>query len=466
MMVRLAIFGLVGLAASSALVNWRRGPYWLILIGLFQDPLRKLHPGAPAYLVLMPAPVWVAMMLNAVACGDLSWIRLRTDYPRLSFAASLMALAFTIPVFRSATYGPGSWQLTLLGAYTYVSVFAAILLGAYFPRRPGQIERLLFWYCALAAPLMLGAVLERAGWGERTLLVGTRVFGATWQTARTGRMLAMVSGFFRSPDVLGWHAATLAMFGVTLALGPARWHRPVWIACAGWAGVALMFCARRKMIAMLPVFAVALVAMEAGLRHVRRLLPLAGGLALAALVGLYAYYRVGPEAEVEKFYATTSGELGERVQAHAYYDVIGTVRQAGFFGHGLGMALQGTHHIRAARPRIWQESGPTVLMADVGIPGFVAFIVFGLGLLVTGLEALRRVAAWPPAATYFGLASVVLANGGSALVSSQIFGDPFIGIFLPFMTGLVLSAHRIEADDGATDLSGTVTERERSSSVA
>lgn len=444
MMVRLAIFGLVGLAASSALVNWRRGPYWLILIGLFQDPLRKLHPGAPAYLVLMPAPVWVAMMLNAVACGDLSWIRLRTDYPRLSFAASLMALAFTIPVFRSATYGPGSWQLTLLGAYTYVSVFAAILLGAYFPRRPGQIERLLFWYCALAAPLMLGAVLERAGWGERTLLVGTRVFGATWQTARTGRMLAMVSGFFRSPDVLGWHAATLAMFGVTLALGPARWHRPVWIACAGWAGVALMFCARRKMIAMLPVFAVALVAMEAGLRHVRRLLPLAGGLALAALVGLYAYYRVGPEAEVEKFYATTSGELGERVQAHAYYDVIGTVRQAGFFGHGLGMALQGTHHIRAARPRIWQESGPSIIVAEIGVPGLIGFVILVAGFMAAALQALRGVARTSEQFVFVGVASIVGANIAAAVVSSQIFGDPFIGCFLPFLVGTILAAARVQ----------------------
>jgi hypothetical protein len=42
------------------------------------------------------------------------------------------------------------------------------------------------------------------------------------------------------------------------------------------------------------------------------------------------------------------------------------------------------------------------------------------------------------------VASVVVANAAAAVVSSQIFGDPFIGCFVPFLIGVILAGVRLQ----------------------
>jgi cell division protein FtsW (lipid II flippase) len=254
----------------------------------------------------------------------------------------------------------------------------------------------------------------------------------------------MIAGFFRSPDVLGWHAAALVMFGVTLALKSDRWGRVGWAVLAGWGGVALMFCARRKMITMVPVFGIATFGLYILQGHSRRLVRVLLAAGVMVGVGAYVYLSVGASKEVEKFYSTTTGEMGERVQAHGIDSVVVTIRQAGFFGHGLGMAVQGVHNIKAKRPHIWQESGPSMLAAELGVPGLIAFALLLMGLVSAGFRALRHVGPASEQAVYVGVASVVVANAAAAVVSSQIFGDPFIGCFVPFLIGVILAGVRLQ----------------------
>lgn len=291
---------------------------------------------------------------------------------------------------------------------------------------------------------MIGAPLERWHVEGPSGLIGTGTLGMHWVTYRTGAALRMVSGFFRSPDVQGWHAAALVMFGVTLALKSARYGRVGWAALAGWGFVGLMFCARRKMVSMVPVFGMALFALYIFHGRVRRFMRALLAVGVMASVGTYAYLSVGASEDVERYYGTTVGELDERVQMHGITAVAQTLRQAGVLGYGLGMAVPSVHNVGGQRPRIWQESGPGMIAAELGVPGLVAFGLLLAGLIMAGFRALRQAAPTSEQALLVGVASLVIANLMAGLVSSQIFGDPFIGCFLPFLAGIVLSGIRLQ----------------------
>lgn len=443
----LILFALmVSLAAGVAVFRWRLGLYTLIVVALVQDPLRKLIPGAPGYLVLATLPIWGGIMIGAFREGDLSWTRFKEEYPGLANMLFLYAVGLIFPAIQSATYSEGSWQLTLLGGYTQFAIIGGLILGAHFPLHQHDLERLLGWYCILAGVAMIGAPLERWGIGTSSGLTGTSSLGAYWVTYRTGAALKMLSGFFRSPDIMGWHAVTLVMFGVILAIRGQGWRRIGWAALAGWGGVALMFCARRKMIAMMIPYAIVLAVLLVVYKRARSVIAVALCGAAALAVWSYAYRIVGSDAELEEFYGTTLNETVEHMEVHGIDAVVTTIKQSGFLGYGLGMAAQGTHHIRCERPRIWQESGPSMLVAELGVPGLILFIgVLGVALKYVW-SALGFAATGPLHTVYFGLAAMCVANGVAGVVSAQVFGDPFIGLFLPFSVGLILSASRLQGN--------------------
>lgn len=442
-MILPAFLFLIAVASVLAIFNWRWGIYALVLVAMVQDPARKLTPGAPGYLVLATLPVWGGALIGALRKGDMLWESFRDVYPKLSRMFLFYAAGLVVPAVLSATYSPGSWQLTLLGAYTQYAIIAGFILGSQFPGKQGDIERLMAWYCLLAGIATIGVLLEKWGIGTGNGLVGTSSLGANWMTQRTGVDLKMLSGFFRSPDVMGWHAAALAMFSAILSIHGKGWKRLGWAALAGWAGVALMFCARRKMIAMLLPYSLMIAVLLVVFGRARYLL----SVLLCGLVGAgiwwYSYQSVGPDEELEEFYGTTLEESTNRLEQHGFDAVIGTLKQAGFWGYGLGMAAQGTHHIQCERPGIWQESGPSMIAAESGMPGLILFGGVMVSLLMAMWASIRVAAITSASFTYFGLAATVFANGIAGIVSAQIFGDPFVGLFLPFMVGLVLSGIRL-----------------------
>lgn len=439
----------VAASALASVRNWRLGPFLMIAVVMLQDPIRKITPGTPGYLAMACVPVWIGMLAGAVQSGDLTVAWVRACYPRLARVGLIYAAYLALPAAISATYAPGAWQITALGLFTHFSLLSAVVLGMAFPRSGRDLHRLLAWYCMLVAVAVIGGPLERLGIGLAQGLTGTWTLNAYWVTHRTGKAIVMTAGFFRSPDVMGWHAATLVMAGLTLALASRGVGRLGWAALAGWGGVGIMFCARRKMISMIPPFVLVLLVLYVLSGHWRRGRAVVVTTAVVLLVGFFAYVKLGTDPEIEKFYGTSVPEMGERLRAHGWDSVVGTIGQAGFFGYGLGMAAQGVHHIAIARPNVWQESAPSMLMAEVGVPGFVLFLAMVAAYAAAARLALRRGATAPEHALFFGIAALAAANGFAGLVSGQIFGDPFVGIFLPFLMGVLLSAGRIEPGDDA-----------------
>mgnify|MGYP006291251047 CR=1 FL=1 len=437
---------LIVAAAScvAAVLRWRVGPFLMVVVGFLQDPIRKITPGTPAYLLLPAACVWACTILGAIRAHDLSFQRFRIAYPRLSSTMMIFGFVLTPSVITSATYGPSSWQITVVGLFVYGSLLIGMVVGTFSPLRTSDIKRFMAWYATLAVPVLGGGFLEKLGIEHP--VIGTSMMGHSWVTYRMGSEgVRMLAGFLRSPDANGWHAATATMFALTLVFA---FRRPIirlcFAAIAVWAFADVLLCARRKMLAMIPVFAVVFVLLHVRHLKARYAAPLIALMLVVASMGASVYGRLNPGEESEAFLLSTAHDARERILKHGWRTVVGTYRQAGFFGYGIGMATQGVHNIEAERPRIWQEAGLSKLMAEVGIVGTLGFLLLTLVVASALWRDLQRVRDHQMLfSVYAGLSAFMAANVSAGIVSAQVFGDPFIAALLSFSLGMALSAARV-----------------------
>ena len=103
---------LVGVATLIALVNWRWGIGAAIVLGLLQDPLRKVIPGTPAYLVLAGMPIWrsVRWMSRQTLPIPLPAMWSRAVQP-LVWLPLVRAAGIRIPAIRLLIWMQKSWRL-------------------------------------------------------------------------------------------------------------------------------------------------------------------------------------------------------------------------------------------------------------------------------------------------------------------------------------------------------------------
>jgi len=436
------LLGLIVVGCVVALVNWRWGVAFAIFIGLLQDPLRKLIPGTPGLLVMASAPVWICALISA-AFHNPSWIhRFFHSFPRLGIWIQVFGAYLLIPTIISATYGVNSWQITLLGVFVYGTAFFVLVAGWRYPDSRTGIERFLMFYAILAGLFLIGGPLESWGFAERFPAIGTASLGHVWVTYRTGAAVHMLSGFFRGPDVMGWHAALVFMVSVIMAFRSRGAARVAWISLAVWGVLNIWLCGRRKMLAMVPVFMGSYLFFIFRFKDFRRIVSIACTVMVIGGFGWYLISSLYQDSAVEAFYMTTFTEAEGRIQNHGIQSVLSTIDQAGFWGYGLGMSQQGVHNLNVEKPRLWQESGPGKIVAELGVPGALLLIGLGAVLLLTAFHVVRFSQQGRSFYSVAGLFSVLAANMTSALVSAQIFGDPLVFLLLAFMTGLLLSASR------------------------
>ncbi len=433
---------LVFAGCALAVLRWRWGVFAAILIGLLQDPLRKMVPGVPGYLTMVSLPVWMAVIGSALFSGE---VRLRTflsAFPRFAKWISVLGLYLLIPAALSISYGKNSWQIALLGAVIYMTAFLVLAVGWKFPRVESSATGFLAFYAVCTSLLLIGGPLDYFGFGKGIAAIGTEAMDHVWVTYRTGEALYMYAGFFRSPDVMGWHAALLTMVAGLMAARTRGWVRSIWIALSVWGFLNIWICGRRKMISMLPVFWGVFLLLSFKLRNVRRAVPLVGILLLVIAAGWYGVTKTYHATAVDTFYMSTIDEFDEKLWNHGVGAVLTTIHQAGFWGYGLGMSQQGVHHINAEKPRLWQEGGPGKIFAELGVPGAVLLLGAGVVLLLTAYHVVGYRANSVAFYSGAGIFSVLVANMAAAIVSAQIFGDPFILLLLAFLMGLLLSGAR------------------------
>jgi hypothetical protein len=208
----------VAAATLFAFTSWRSGPFLIVLAAALQDPIRKTTPGTPAWLILGVAPIFAAWTLGLVSRHPGWWQEFRWREPRLARAIEVFAVGLVIPILVDLQYGVGGIKLVIMGMLLYGVAIANLVLGFYYGADLNVVRRLFRWHVLVTAAMVVGVVLEYREVFPDWYALGTQAMGNTWIRHIPGRQIRMIAGFYRSPDIMGWHATTAALLAMLLAL--------------------------------------------------------------------------------------------------------------------------------------------------------------------------------------------------------------------------------------------------------
>jgi len=442
----------IGVACAVAISDWRKA--WMLapVCGVVQDGVRKLTAGNSVMISFLVVGLY-GVILFAGRTELLSHLReFAQRFGRLHALIMLFILLLGVAALNGLlTYGFDKWKVPLVSFLTYTVPMVSILMGYTWLQREEMMYRFFRWYSALTAVALIGSVLEYLRVSSR--LLGMVAFEGDYIRHLPGIQIRMLSGFYRSPDIMAWHAATLTVIGIAMAFrsGVGK-ELLLWSGAAGWGFFNCMIGGRRKAIYYVLVFAAVFL-----WRYLRRM---KGGqvfamLALVMIIGFVVRsISQGEETSVYTRAAMASeGEITSRLEGGLF----GTFRQFGLMGAGLGTATQGVSHLLGDQANIgWQEGGLGKLAIEVGLPGILALAAIAL-VLARLLLTLTRIGDVEGSsqflrATLFGL---TVANVANFIVSAQAYSDAVLALTTGFFAGcLFASAALDERLQAATAASG------------
>jgi hypothetical protein len=430
----------LGAACAYALVDWRRA-WWLVLIcGVIQDPVRKLSAGSP---------VWISFAVVGLYCAILFGARnemraYAVEFTRRFQSVSTGITAFLVLLLISAlnglwTYGWDKWPAPTVSFVTYVVPLIAALLGYTWLQREEMMMQFFRIYAALTSVALIGTVLEYLRVKSR--LLGLVSFEGDYIRHLPGIQIRMLSGIYRGPDVMAWHAGMLTVIGVAMVVRVGlRKQMLLWSAVAGWGFFNCLIAGRRKAIYFVIVFCAMFF-----WRYILRVKPAQA----FAIIGLMAVLMVvvdqlssGENTSVYTKSAVASrDEIGQRFEG----GVMQTFREVGYMGAGLGTATQGVHHLLGSNSIGWQEGGLGKLAMEVGLPGLIMMLVmaFIVGRLLLVLTRLPDV----PGSSQFlrvTMFALVAANVAGFIASAQAYTDAVLALTAGFLVGCLFATAALD----------------------
>ena len=448
-MLELVWYGVVAAVSMLSLVRWRQALYAAVFLEAVRDPVRKLSDSETILITLSGAGLWLLISVVAVAAEWNEFARMFRRYRQLRAMLVALVVAIVPASLVSIQLYQGGYKLVLVGAVSYLAPIFGVGLGYLFAESEKTLDRLLTVYVATNAVLLVGVPLEFLGF-DLPGLGGLQ--GAEWVRYHDDKIIDLIGGFYRSPDIMGLHASHVAMFSMLLMLRDGRRAKLPWALLATWAVVCLLLCGRRKMIVLPLVFAAAYLVI--GL--VRRTGRANGLIAYGLIAGLLAGAAVlGTAEEVEsseyvEYAGSTFTEGVGRVNDSVIRNSIGTMRQVGLIGGGLGTATQGRYYLNVETGRDargWQEDGVSRVIMEFGVPGAIMLVVAAANFLLAMWAAVRLVGRRTGVQHYqIALVAVVLANAASFVISHQQYsGDPASALFAAMAAGMVLGLPRVAA---------------------
>ncbi len=446
-MYSLALLTFVAVSAVIALQNWRLGLLLCVIAGIAQDPIRKVTPGTPAYLVMAFVPIYVAMFIGLLTERAVLRDFFR-DYPRALTIAQLFFLSLAVSSIQTLSYGMQSASAILVGLTFYVGWIPAFFLGYYFLRHSYRdLEWPLIFFGVVTSVMLIGVPLEFLGVKFSAPWLGMVATSGEWRRWYSDtQWVAMMSGFYRAPEIMAWHAATMVIISIYLLM-----RRPalagLWVTQAAWGLACVFFSGRRKMFIIILIFGGLLLLLSESRRR-------GGVLVYLLLVGAVIFF--ASVLFVDNRYLNTAqstfATADERIAGHAIHGPLWLFGLVGPFGYGVGTKSQGTQHLgeeMAKTPMV--EGGFEKVLVELGIIGTAMLLLFGFSVFRMAVLAFRRTwAANTDSTPLAALAAFLVANAMAYLVAYQVYGDPLIGFFLGFALGLVLSASRL-ASENKTD---------------
>jgi hypothetical protein len=437
--VTATFLALLGFTAMATLVDWRRGWLLVILCGVLQDPARKLTPGAPVVMSLSVLTVYTVMLFSARVTLLARARELSARFSTVMQAFFLLAVSLVVAALNGmVTFGFALWRVPALSLLIYTLPIPAVLFGYAWLNREKQIEMLFRFYAALTSVALIGTTLEYLG--LRSAALGMVSMPVSIRHL-PGIQIRMLAGFYRAPDIMGWHAATLASIGVIMAMRRRTLSRAwPWIAVTAWGFLNCMLSGRRKAVYMVAIFAAAFLWRYLGRLRTAELITFL--MVAAVMTGVVSRVMQGEETNVYvRGTATTSNEVWERLEG----GLGSTIQQFGFLGAGLGTATQGTQHLTQGIAFGWQEGGLGKLAVELGVPGLMAIAILGVVLLRLALR-ISAVPDLPETSQVLraGLFGLIAADIATFMASAQAYSDPLLMLLSAFTVGLLLGTSMLD----------------------
>lgn len=440
-MITLLFAAILLASMAMALSNWRHGWYAAVVCGILQDPVRKMTPGAPAVLTMSIVAVYAVILFGAYNALQRNRVDFARRFPNLYSTLIVFVLALAFAGMNGlATFGLAAWQAPMLSFLIYLLPLPAILLGYAWLTREDQLIRFFQFYAIITSVAMIGTVLEYLHVNHPALGMVSMPWGFIRHLP--GIEIRILSGFYRAPDIMGWHAATLTIIGITLAIRARGLTKAwPWIAMAAWGFLNCIISGRRKAVYMVAVFGLAFL-----WRYIRRLSTTQVAMVLLLGASLALVVRQVQSSSQAEVYArgtrTTPGEVLQRLEG----GITGTLEQNSLLGAGLGAATQGVRHVTGRESDFgWQEGGLGKLTAELGLQGVLVAAVLAWAILrmmiritavgdIPGTSQLVR-------AALFG---IVVANIGNFLASAQAYSDPVLTLMAAFFAGCLFATATLD----------------------
>lgn len=408
MLVMIIVCGLV------ALTNWRHGIFLVIIVDALRDPIRKIAPEQPVWISQAIILDWAVIIGMCLTTNNRVLRVVRRVFPRLRQGTIFFIAALVPGTFLSLLLYRNGWIMAGIGGLSYLGPLAGLFVGICFAERSHDVFRLMQLYVVMNSLVLAGSFAEHLGMDWPGL---GGLLGFEWIRHMPGVLVRLISGFFRSPDIAGFHAAHVVIFSILLAVsrGKGKNIHPQWLGFGVWALAALFLTGRRKMFSIPVVFLIVWVLTDY-LRKQRgsKNLLLFVGLVLV-LIGGGGFFLVEGESNLEDhqiYLATTIYEVAPSLYNHAFSGSITTINQSGILGSGIGYVTQGSQYAGVDRTKAWQEDGVSRLFKELGVIGVIFLVMAGSQFVMELLRAFRF--------QLMDSTRVLLQNGGIAIFVANL----------------------------------------------
>jgi hypothetical protein len=448
------------LASVVTMLDWRRGLTMCVLVGIAQDPLRKLVPNQPVYYVVLVGVIFAAAWLRAALVRvPLGPSAIQGWRHELKVPFSLFMAWVVVQAFHSfVSYG--SVMLPLIGLLVWLSPIPAVVLAYQFAMRRGLlgVRRWMALYVLLALASLSGVYFEYVGFQWSAL----GEIGEGQVIYDLGTVLKAHSGFFRASEIAAWHTAATASFIFILSIG----KRPTVLRIATALGLMALLVSlgiltgRRKLLVEITIFVSTyffLVAwLQRGMARLAMVLLIMGLVGYVGIVGFVAPDLVQSsytksmqmeDARPVEIYAergkSVFADLPKRVNDVGLQPLLFAVKHFGWMGAGLGTGSQGTNSIAEEHniSRWAAEGGLGKVGMELGVPG----VLLSVWLIVALAKHLRRQLAAigkvspPHSRMAYGMVSFLVANAATFSVATQAYSDLFVLLILGCCLGFLLA---------------------------
>ncbi len=434
------------ISALQALVtsaNWRKGLLFVLLIGVLQDPFRKLAPGIPAYYMLWAAALFGVVFFLAWSqrsLGRMGYLALGDR--RLAFYGRLLLLLLLLHAVH-AFLRWGSPVIPVLGMVFYMAPVIGLWVGMAYARSEVDIRRFLWFYALLYTMAVFTVYLSPDYKDIYPVLQEIGSFeGRELRIYDMGTVMYSYSGIFRVGETAAWHAATAAIFWIILAMRSPSLAFRILVAVLVVALVGAIFLTgRRKMLMSLSLFIVLfsaiLIFMRGGGGKVVVMMVILG------VIGSFGLQLLEKDQHSSLYMqrgATVFSGVEERVgtSIKLFYSAINRAQGVGL---GVGVASQGGRYAGGGRPSVGGagEAGIGQIVLEIGLLGLLLLVLLLWRLARRTWHLLLTLGNKNPSLQIYGAAfsAFILANVATYAVATQLYGDPFVLLMIGLTAGML-----------------------------